>query len=601
MSKEKKIFKLFFRNIPLLVSFLFWISISFFLIELVNRIFKSKEDEIIEKEVLLIGSLIILSFILFIGILFYIVKLIIAVYKKEFGSRIKLKISLLFVFVTLLPIIPFIQISTKFIASSMNIWFSSNVGLALDYSEEIVKTYYNEKKEILIKIVDKFNEKIIKENITFLNLINKIKPYDNIKNISIWNDRGELFSFNGENIFEVKKEQLYNYSKLTDSEIKLKDNKEGIFTFNKEGQTFLIIPAKIVKRKTEELIGFLNIAIEIFPYFNKLTEEIDYSLRNYNILSLYKNFFTVGFIILFIAFLFPIIIIVFLISIFLSNELLEPITNLTNATKRIASGDLNFCIESSFTDEFRILIDYFNSMITEIELSRDRLQQKEKISTWQEIAKRLAHELRNPLTPIRLSSERILKKYRENDSNFSEILNKGINIIIDEVERMNKLLFAFSSFVKLPNTNLIKGGIIDIIKKSIDLFSINSYNIKIKLIELKDWIVLRDELQLKSVFNNLLINAIEAMKKEGEIEISFEERKRGFSSYVIIKIKDQGCGIDKNNDLDIFQPYFSTKKGNEGLGLYISKKIIYEHNGRLYFESEINKGTTFYIELPIVE
>lgn len=599
MFKNKKILKIFLRNIPLLISFIFWIFVSFFLINVLNRVFKSKEDEIIEKEVFLIAFLVLLSIFLFIFIIIYIVRLIISAFKKEFGSRIKLKITLLFVFIALLPIIPFIQIGTKFIESSMNIWFSENIGLALDYSEEITRTYYNEKKSFLVNIVNKLNEKINRENIT-LNELYKIEFSDDVKNISIWNDKGSLLGFKGENIFNIKEISLKEI-KLNNEKIKLEDNKDGIFTIEKDNRTFLIIPAKVINKDNNKLFGFLNIAIEIFPYFNQATEEIDNSLRNYNIVSLYKNFFTSGFIILFISILFPIIIIVFLISIFISNELIEPISNLATATKRIAAGDLNFYLESSFTDEFKILTDYFNSMISEIELSKNKLQQREKISTWQEIAKRLAHELKNPLTPIRLSSERILKKYNENDLYFKEILNKGINTIMNEVDRMNRLLQEFLDFSKLPETNLVKGGIIDIIKKSVDLFIANPYNIKINLIYHRDWLILRDEFQLKSVFDNLLTNAIESMKKEGEIEISFSEKRKGFTNYLVIKIKDQGCGINKNNGVDIFQPYFSMKKDNEGLGLSIAQKIISEHNGIIYFESEINKGSTFFIELPIVE
>ncbi|HOJ65002.1 MAG TPA: ATP-binding protein [Spirochaetota bacterium] len=599
MLNNKKLLKLVLRNIPLLISFSFWCFISFFLIGVVNRVFKSKEDEIIEKEVFLIAFLVILSIILFIFIVIYIVRLFILAFKKEFGSRIKLKITLLFVFVALLPIIPFIQIGTKFIESSMNIWFSENIGMALDYSEEIIKSYYKEKKDILIQTVNNLNKKIKNNNIRFEEIAN-LSISENIKNISIWSDKGELLGFKGEDIFNIKK-NFYPDTIFKDKKIMFDENKENIFTIEKENRTFLIIPAKIIDIENNTLLGFLNIAIEIFPYFNKVTKELDNSLRNYNIVSLYKNFFTVGFIILFIAVLFPIIIIVFLISIFISNELIEPISNLATATKRIAAGDLNFSLESSFTDEFRILTDYFNSMIGEIELSKNRLQQREKIQTWQEIAKRLAHELKNPLTPIRLSSERILKKYNENDPYFKEILNKGINTIINEVDRLNQLLIEFSNFARLPNTNLVKGGIIQIIKKSVDLFSANPYNIRINLFAERDWQILRDELQLKSVFDNLLTNAIESMQKEGEIEISFSEKRKGFTNYLVIKIKDQGCGINKENGIDIFQPYFSMKKDNEGLGLSISQKIISEHNGIIYFESEPDKGTTFFIELPLAD
>lgn len=603
--KNNKFFSYLRRNLPLVISVIFWLFISIFLVGFVNNIFSSNEEKVVENEKILLLFLSVLSTVLLIFIIVYIINLIVSVLNKEFGSKMRLRMTFVFIFLTALPIIPFIQIGTKFIESSMNVWFSEDIGASLDLSEEVIKEYYDEKKLFLIdraKIIDEYIKKnnIVSGAIT--DFLDEFISLTSANNITLWDRNGRIIGQVGEKLFDITSEdKLSNDTSSFSASVYLYDNYKGIFFQEKSEELYLIIPSKIILEDSGDTIGFLNIALKVNPNFKNVFTKIEDSLRSYNIVSLYKKFFIGGFSILFIAVVFPIILIVLVISIFLTKEFVEPIANLSDATKRIAKGDYNFKIKHNYTDEFKILTDSFNSMIGEIEFSRKKLSQKEKIATWQEIARRMAHEIKNPLTPIRLNSERMLKKYTENHKDFSEILAKGTRIILGEVDRMDRLLKEFSNIAKLPNTNKELGGIYDILKDLTDLMASNSKNIKIILnFDIKnDFLINRDSLQLKSVFINIIQNALDAMKNDGIITIDVFKKIIGFTEYAVIKITDQGEGVVAESDADIFEPYYSTKENGIGLGLAIAQRIVQEHEGRIYYETKPTVGTSFFIELPI--
>ncbi|HOF00229.1 MAG TPA: ATP-binding protein [Spirochaetota bacterium] len=603
-SIKNKFASYLLKNLPLVISVIFWLFISFFLVRFVNHIFSSNEEKVIENEKILLLFLSVLSTVLLVFIIVYIIKLIISVIRNEFGSKMRLRMTLVFIFLTALPIIPFIQIGTKFIESSMNVWFSEDIGASLDLSEEVIKEYYDEKKLILIERVKAVDEYIKKNSIVSGNIAGSLEAFirlTNANNITLWDKNGRIIGQAGDKLFDISSEDKFPYDSSSSAPIYLFDNYSGIFFQEKSEDLYLIIPSKIIIEDSGDTIGFLNIASKVNPNFKNVFTKIEDSLRSYNIVSLYKKFFIGGFSILFVAVIFPIILIVLVISIFLTKEFVEPIANLSDATKRIAKGDYNFIIERDYTDEFKILVDSFNSMIGEIEFSRKKLSQKEKIATWQEIARRMAHEIKNPLTPIRLSSERVLKRYTENRDDFAEILTKGTKIILGEVDRMDRLLREFSNIAKLPNTNKELGGIYDILKDLTDLMASNSKNIKIILnFDINnDFLINRDSLQLKSVFMNIIQNALDSMKNDGVITIDVFKKIIGFTEYAVIKITDQGEGVVTESDADIFEPYYSTKENGIGLGLAIVQRIVQEHEGRIYYETKPTVGTSFFIELPI--
>jgi two-component system nitrogen regulation sensor histidine kinase NtrY len=219
--------------------------------------------------------------------------------------------------------------------------------------------------------------------------------------------------------------------------------------------------------------------------------------------------------------------------------------------------------------------------------------------TWQDIARRIAHEIKNPLTPIKLSTERMIKKWENKDADFDHAFQRSAKTIVKEVESLKRLVDAFTRFGKMP----------EIIKKPIDISHmideiINLYK-EYKDIEIKVSIpenppvMELDEEQFRRVMINIIDNAIQAMTNSGKINVTFDFDTSANKTY--INISDNGPGIRDEDKDRLFQPYFSTKKDGTGLGLAIANRIISEHGGYIRMKDNIPRGTVFAIELPIKE
>ena len=207
----------------------------------------------------------------------------------------------------------------------------------------------------------------------------------------------------------------------------------------------------------------------------------------------------------------------------------------------------------------------------------------------------------NPLTPIKLSAERIQRKYRTDPENIDRVLEPAIKSIIQEVSNLDNLLKEFRDFSKLPPLILRKGNICGLIKEVFDSYKSSYPNIVFSYIFPEYGIVLDiDPKQMKQVFTNLLKNSSEAIGPgEGKISIQTDLVRKGNSSYCRIRVQDSGSGIAPEKQDQVFNPYFTTKTEGSGLGLPIVERIIFDHKGQIWFESEKGHGTTFFIDLPM--
>ncbi|HOV15787.1 MAG TPA: HAMP domain-containing protein, partial [Spirochaetota bacterium] len=290
------------------------------------------------------------------------------------------------------------------------------------------------------------------------------------------------------------------------------------------------------------------------------------------------------------------ILVILIVSLFLSKEILDPIENLSSATKRVAEGDLNFQVHQTFNDEFMTLSKSFNLMINELELSRNKLKQKEKIETWQEIARQLAHEIKNPLTPIKLSVERLLKKYNEKSEDFSETIDKCSKTILREVGNIDRLLNEFANFSKFIALEKSNGEINHIIFDVVEEYRHNEKNIAINFIPISsEYQILRDEIQIKKAFSYIIKDFIENSKENSNIEIFVDHKNIGYNKYLIIVVKNKNI-----IECDEFVPSFGTNKSDKTLSLLIAEKIITEHDGRVYSTIK-NDIKSMFIELPIFD
>jgi two-component system nitrogen regulation sensor histidine kinase NtrY len=223
----------------------------------------------------------------------------------------------------------------------------------------------------------------------------------------------------------------------------------------------------------------------------------------------------------------------------------------------------------------------------------------QKALAWQEVARRMAHEVKNPLTPIKLSTERMLKKWQQKDEDFPQVFEGSMRTIIKEVDSLRRLVDEFSRFEKMPEINKSPTALAGIIDGAVDLYrDYKGFSIKVSLPEDMPLIDMDGE-QFKRVLINLLKNAIQAMNNGGNIEVSVGLDTP--ANRVFIDVADDGPGIREEDKEKLFQPYFSTKKEGTGLGLAIANRIIREHMGYLRVRDNIPRGTVFTIEIPIKE
>ena len=280
------------------------------------------------------------------------------------------------------------------------------------------------------------------------------------------------------------------------------------------------------------------------------------------------------------------------VSYFISKKITRPIGQLITATNEIGKNNLNYRIPVSGKDEFSVLGSAFNDMVRALSENQRRILELEKMATWQQLARKLAHEIKNPLTPIQLMAQQMHDQYDGADETYKKMLSDSCSIIEEEVGSLQRLVREFSDFARLPEFKLIKQDILPLFD-SIKMLYGNAdieLNVPTNLVEIEF-----DYDYLKRVFINLVDNALAASSDSGQIKISVSSPSE---KKISISVADSGEGIAENDIQKIFEPYFSTKRSGVGLGLAIVKKIIDEHSGQIEVESRSGKGTRFTILLP---
>ncbi len=276
--------------------------------------------------------------------------------------------------------------------------------------------------------------------------------------------------------------------------------------------------------------------------------------------------------------------------------IVTPIKKLLVGTKEVSLGNLEVSIPYKHQDEMKTLVDGFNTMVNNLKQHQQELADMSKKVAWAEMAKKVAHEIKNPLTPIQLSAEHILKVYEDKKENFDEALKESASYIIKEVENLRKIAQGFLETSKETALRKDSLNLKEIIKETIKPYRkiLSERIIFDEKYEGEDFSFTGDKSKINIMLRNILNNAIDSIYDSGKIEIRLVDNKRT----LIFEIKDTGIGIRKDYLDRIFEPYFSTKSAGTGLGLSIAKKIIEAHRGTIIASSRKNQGTKISIELP---
>ncbi len=287
-----------------------------------------------------------------------------------------------------------------------------------------------------------------------------------------------------------------------------------------------------------------------------------------------------------------------ILAIFISNWLTAPLRLLQESFANVKFGKANEPIQYNKEDEIGSLVQDYNRKLEELEFTAQQLAKSERESAWREMAKQVAHEIKNPLTPMKLSIQQLLRVYNPDDPKSGEKLKSVANSIIEQIDALTKIANEFSNFAKMPNPSEEKVDIIALIEGVKEVFENDENEISIQT-DLDELFITVDKDQFVRVFNNLIKNAIQSIPSDQKGKIVVEIKRA--DNKLFISVKDNGIGIEEEKQSKIFVPYFTTKSTGTGLGLAMVRQIIENHKGIIDFESEVEKGTTFSITLPLLK
>ncbi|MCQ2334776.1 MAG: ATP-binding protein [Paludibacteraceae bacterium] len=301
----------------------------------------------------------------------------------------------------------------------------------------------------------------------------------------------------------------------------------------------------------------------------------------------------------FLSRLFPPYLLVMVLSMLLgtilSRGLTRPLMQLTEGMRKFKIGETNAHLAYDRKDEVGKLVEQYNTMVDELEESTSKLARSERETAWRTMARQVAHEINNPLTPMKLRLQQMQRLKLNNDPRFDAFFDETAGSLITQIDQLSNIATSFSSFAKMPEVVTSKVDVADKLTSVITLFRSNQQNVPIRYLGPDKGLEAKtDATQISQVFNNLIKNALQALedKPGGDIIIMLKESEKT----VDISVSDNGCGIPEDVQDRIFTPNFTTKSTGTGLGLAISKNIVEGSGGRIWFQTS-PKGTTFFISL----
>ena len=284
----------------------------------------------------------------------------------------------------------------------------------------------------------------------------------------------------------------------------------------------------------------------------------------------------------------------FVFAYFLSNYITKSLTRISQRIKTTKLNEENAKIDIEKTPmEVSILIDSYNAMIDDLEESAIKLAKSERETAWREMAKQVAHEIKNPLTPMRLTIQSFEKNFNPEDNKNKEKIRGFSKSLIEQIDTMSSIATAFSDFANMPEQKRELLNVVEIVQIALDIFDKDYVEYTIENDEV---LTLFDRTQLIRVVTNLLNNAIQAIPEDRDpmILVSIHSNKKN----VVINIQDNGNGISEENKTKVFEPSFTTKSSGMGLGLSMIQSIMNAYNGSITFKTKENQGTTFKVTFP---
>ncbi len=289
------------------------------------------------------------------------------------------------------------------------------------------------------------------------------------------------------------------------------------------------------------------------------------------------------------------------------RDAVERVALLARALERAGAGDGAVRVRPRGEDEAGAALTAFNAMMDRVDLLRERAEELERIGAWQEFARRLAHEIKNPLTPIQLAVQEVARKYRGDDAAFGRTLSTAREIVEEEVETLRRLVTAFSDFARLPEVRAVHADLAEFVRDAGEGQGLLAASDERGAVARVQWVagegavpVRIDRIMLRRALDNLVRNAAQAGAKTVTVRV---ERLPAARAEVHLVVEDDGPGVAPSERAKVFEPYFTTKSatGGTGLGLAIVRKIALDHDGDVVLDETYDKGARFVLALPVAD
>ena len=572
------------KNLTIIILFLLTLFAGFFtFLTFIDKSFVQLNQS--NLQYLLIGNIVLIIF-LFIFVFIEIKKTIKTDIDRD-GITSNKKYITYFSLFTLIPSI-LISIFSLFLFSfALEKYFDRKVTTVVNNSYELAKNYVSEvqdkvKSEIVLIAFDinksaKFLNDDQKEYLRFLKTQKIIRKIDEIHIIDL--NKNLLFS-------NLEDKSKYTPPLKRALELVLEDDRPLKILNAPENISAAIMRLQAFEDRFLYVVKYLD--PKISNYLNESQEAINF----YYTVEEKSSGIKISFAIIYLIIVTLLMFISIMIAIRFSSRFFRSINNLIYASNAIGDGDLSAKVPEIKTDkDLEILIKNFNSMIKKLKNQQEKLIINERHEAWENLARKLAHEIKNPLTPIQLTIDRLQNKYSDQISNNDKTnYNENLKIITNQIKQIGSLVNEFSDFARMPKPTLNDNDLVILLRENIKLLQKLDDSIIIELKFNTEKIVFNsDKEQLSRVFFNLIKNAIESIQQKRENNLNFPGKItieiNRFDDNIKIILIDNGIGFGKfaNKIKDIVNPYFTTKKNGTGLGLSIVNKIINDHNGKIEF------------------
>jgi two-component system nitrogen regulation sensor histidine kinase NtrY len=527
------------------------------------------------------------------------IKLLVERRHRILGSNFKFKLVATYVGLSLIPVLVLFFIAMELLQGSFDRWFNTPLAPALERGNAVAHAFYDRIEGTALRDASR--------------VLREVRGID----LERAEERPRLTRRLQELLAELDLDLLavYEGDELVRAVV---DSQSGIPDLPEPGRDFLReaaregravrmdapagAPGRLVLAAVSGAGRTIVAGTLLDPVVAGQTDQLVRDFQSYRQLEVQKDDLRASHILLFIMVTLLVLLGASWAGLYLARRVTVPIQALAEGTRAISGGDLGHRVDVEADDELGVLIDSFNRMTAELASSKEALERSnrelveaQRLAAWNEAARRIAHEIKNPLTPIRLSAERLLRKHQQRDPGLGKAVEEGVEIIVREVVTLQGMVDEFSRYARMPRPRPAPVDLERLVGDTLNLYRDLKPGVEVEgQVEDGTSPAMLDGEQMRRALINLLDNAVEATEAPGKVTVS-ATRDDG---HLRIRVADTGRGIPLDSREKLFLPYYSTKGRGTGLGLAIVHRIVTDHNGSIRVEDNVPKGTVFTVELP---